>query len=581
VSHTILLVDDDKEFCESIGELLRDEGYDTLLAGSAPKALEHASRHKLSLCLLDVALPGVDGIQLLRYFRSRHVFRLMPVVLLTAGISKDAVRQALQLGVKDILLKSRFSTQELLDRVHKRITGPVEVVRNPEMAPSSVDSSAKGRNSHFDNPPSRQGGEDTQAPSGFDSTLEFDRHPESASDAKKEDGGRELRQVTKEMIQAVGGLRALPGIVETLVAVASNPEASLSDLEEVVRRDPVVAARIVQISNSAAYMRGGPVSRLDEALRVLGFSNVVRVASTGAVLRREDLEGDAGDDLAMLWCNSLATGAISERLATKPEKPGAFLRGLLHEIPSIFALQYLGSDWLPWRSHAMVKGWPLRESLSCALGCPLEGLAGQILAAYRIPAEVATPIQEFYEFFLATHPREPGASARLLEVSRLFATSLGRPGTILSEVRGIHRDEVKGLDLGVLTATDMEEDIKILEMSAGLGARLQDLPKHRQSVVLWRDGRWIAPDPVESILARCMDCLRVDRFEELSGPPGRVRVAMAEPGSLEWERLASVAPVIALHRGSLRPGPLPAGVEAIRMPDPIHHLLHRIDKLAG
>lgn len=579
MNHTILLVDDDHEFRESISDLLKDEGYDTLVAGSAPQALEHASRHKLSLCLLDVALPGVDGIQLLRYFRSRHVFRLMPVVLLTAGIRKDAVRQALQLGVKDIMLKSRFSTQELLERISKRINGPVEVVRNPELGPSSVEPASKARDSQFAST-SNHGADEVVPPSGFDSTLEFDRRPESSVDAKKDDAARETRQVTKEMIQAVGGLRALPGIVETLVAVASNPDASLADLEEVVRRDPVVAARIVQTSNSAAYLRGGPVSRLDEALRVLGFSNVVRVASTGAVLRREDLEGDAGEDLAMLWCSSLATGAISERLAAKPEKPGAFLRGLLHELPSLFALQYLGSDWLPWRSHALVKGWPLRESLSCALGCPLEGLAGQILNAYRIPAEVATPIQEFYEFFLATHPREPGAAARLLELSRLLATAVGRAGTSLSEVRGIHRDEVKGVDLGLLATTDLEEDIKILEMGAGLGAHALELPRQDQAVALWRDARWIAPDPVESVLSRCMDCLRVERLEELAGMQGRTRVAMAEPGSLEWERLAGVAPVIALHRGTLRPGPLPAGVETIRMPVPIHHLLHRIGRLS-
>lgn len=579
MNHTILLVDDDHEFRESISDLLKDEGYDTLVAGSAPQALEHASRHKLSLCLLDVALPGVDGIQLLRYFRSRHVFRLMPVVLLTAGIRKDAVRQALQLGVKDIMLKSRFSTQELLERISKRINGPVEVVRNPELGPSSVEPASKARDSQFAST-SNHGADEVVPPSGFDSTLEFDRRPESSVDAKKDDAARETRQVTKEMIQAVGGLRALPGIVETLVAVASNPDASLADLEEVVRRDPVVAARIVQTSNSAAYLRGGPVSRLDEALRVLGFSNVVRVASTGAVLRREDLEGDAGEDLAMLWCSSLATGAISERLAAKPEKPGAFLRGLLHELPSLFALQYLGSDWLPWRSHALVKGWPLRESLSCALGCPLEGLAGQILNAYRIPAEVATPIQEFYEFFLATHPREPGAAARLLELSRLLATAVGRAGTSLSEVRGIHRDEVKGVDLGLLATTDLEEDIKILEMGSGLGAHALELPRQDQAVALWRDARWIAPDPVESVLSRCMDCLRVERLEELAGMQGRTRVAMAEPGSLEWERLAGVAPVIALHRGTLRPGPLPAGVDAVRMPVPIHHLLHRIGRLS-
>src|SRR5574344_1652664 len=112
VNETVLLVDDD-EFRETVADILRDEGFEVLSAASSPQALEHASRHRPAICLLDVALPGVDGLQLLRYFRSRHVFRLMPVVILTAGIRKDALHQILQLGVKDVLLKSKFSGQDL------------------------------------------------------------------------------------------------------------------------------------------------------------------------------------------------------------------------------------------------------------------------------------------------------------------------------------------------------------------------------------------------------------------------------------------------------------------------------------
>lgn len=571
MSHLVLLVDDDDEFRESIGELLRDEGYDTLLAASAPQALEHASRHRPAICLLDVALPGVDGIQLLRYFRSRHVFRLMPVIMVTAGIRKEHVQQALQLGVKDIMLKSKFSTRELLERIERRISGPVDVVRNPSLSQSSVDSS-KASDSRG---PAHS--IDDSSPSGIDSSLEYDR---KSAKEKSDEPQREQRTVTQEMIQAVGGLRALPNIIDTLVAVASRPEASLSDLEMVVRRDPVVAARIVQTSNSAAFLRGAPVSHLDEALRVLGFSNVVRVASTGAILRREDLEGDAGDDLAQLWCSSLATGAISERLASKPEKPNAFLRGLLHDLPSLFALQYLGNDWAPWKAHALVKGWPLRESLSNAIGCPLESLAGQILGAYRIPAEVAMPIQEFYEFFLATHPREPGMAARLLDISRLFAAAMGRPGTQFAEIRSIHRDEVRTLEISQLFGGDLAEDISILERSAGVGDHVCcQMSADPRRVALWRDPRWIAPDPVESILARGSDCLLVESFQEFAATRDRARVAIAEPGSLEWERLSTAAPVIALHRGSLRPGPLPDGVQVMRMPVPIHLLMRKLEKL--
>lgn len=579
MTNCVLLVDDDDEFRESIGEILLDEGFDVLLAASAPQALEHASRHHPAICLLDVAMPGVDGVQLLRYFRSRHVFRQMPVILLTAGVRKDAVQQALVLGVKDIMLKSKFSVNELVDRIRRRMSGPVEVVRSPELFPSDSSHTLDSHGSSHESVPSSGAGIPYVAPSGFDSSLEFDLRDDRDSSPSGMTGQRSQRVVSSEMIQAVGGLRALPTIVESLVSVASRPEASLMDLHEIVRRDPVVAARIVQSANSAAFLRSSPVTHLEEALRVLGFANIVRIASSGGILRQEDLNGEAGSDLAALWRNSLATGFIAERLAPRQDKAAAFLQGLLHDLPSMFALQYLGSDWLAWRSHAMVKGWSLREALSTALGCPLEGLSGQILNAYRIPPNVAQPIQEFHEFFLALSPREPGRSARLLEISRMLATALGRPGTELSEVRTLHRDEVKALDLPDIFRQDVAEEISLLEQMARLPAPSDEtLARSDRNIAMWRDPRWSAPDPVESVLARCFDCLRVERFEELASQRDRIRLAIAEPGTLEWERLGTLAPVIALHRGTLRPEPLPKGVDAIRMPLPIHLLVHRIER---
>lgn len=571
MSHLVLLVDDDDEFRETVGEILRDEGYEVLSAGSSPQALEFASRQKPSICLLDVAMPGVDGVQLLRYFRSRHLFRLMPVIILTAGIRKDSLHQILQLGVKDVMLKSKFSAQDLAARIRRRINGPVEVIRNPDLVPSEP--SRTFESSHAGNLGSSNDAVDLPPPSGVDSSFDLATAPPPEPSPGLP---RTPRAVSHEMIQAIGEMRALPLVVEHILAVASRPDASLSDLEVVVRRDPVVAARIVHAANSAAFLRGAPVSRLEEALRVLGFANITRIASTGSILRRDDLEGEAGADLASLWRNSLATAYLSERLAPRLEKANAFLQGLLHDLPSMFALQYLGSAWPAWRAHALVKGWPLREALSSALGCPLEGLSGQILSAYRIPSGVAGAIQEFHEFYLSSHPREPGQGARLLEISRMLATALGRPGTMFAEVRGLHRDEVKALDLPNLFRTDVTEEIAVLEQVSQLPQDADELPRIDREVLLWRDARWAEPDPVESILSRCFDCLRVEKFEELSTVPDRIRIAMAEPGTLEWERLGQVAPVIVLHRGSLRPGPIPTGVEALRMPVPLHHLFHRI-----
>jgi CheY-like chemotaxis protein/HD-like signal output (HDOD) protein len=563
---TILLVDDDADFRESIYEILCDEGYEVLQASSSPQALEFASRQKLSLCLLDISMPGVDGVQLLRYFRSRHLFRLLPVIILTAGVRKDVVQDLLKLGIRDVMLKSKFSAVELLERISKRLNSQA-VVNRPSSFPTIEDSHVTNlSDSNFSPPP----------PSGFDSDLAMIA-PVRADRPKTDSDGNDLssHRLSSDLIASLGGMRAFSSITEALISAASRPGVSLADLESIVKHDPVIAARMVQMANSASFIRGATVTRVEEALRVLGFTNVIHIATTGAILRQEDLQSEVGEDLVAVWKNCLATGILAEMMADKADKPTAFLRGLLHNLPTFFVLQFLGSDWLPWRAHGLVKGWPLREAISSALGTPLEELAGRILDAYRLPAAVATPIVEFHEFFLAAKPREPGSAARLLDVARLLATAIGHPPTLLSDIRCIHQDEVKGIDLARMLSPGTIEEIEILAQSCNVATPVAVLPKIDREVALWRDPRWVAPDPIESVLALTTDCVRVSNLEELSDWK-RVRVAIAEPGTLEWERLGQVAPVIALHRGSLRPGPLPFGVEALRMPVPLHQLFHRI-----
>jgi len=130
----LLLVDNDTDFREALANQLRDEEYEVEIASSATQALEIASRRKLSLAILEVNLPGVDGVQLLRYFRSRHVFRQMPVIFLTGELRKESLNQVVQLGVRDIMLKANFKLTELVERIELRLTQPTDLIRDPQMA---------------------------------------------------------------------------------------------------------------------------------------------------------------------------------------------------------------------------------------------------------------------------------------------------------------------------------------------------------------------------------------------------------------------------------------------------------------
>lgn len=560
----VLLVDPDKDFRGGLSEQLKDQSYEVALAKSAPEALEMASRRIPAVVILELELPGIDGIQLVRYFRSRHVFRQMPVILLSNSVGKDSVQAALGLGVQDVMLKSRFAIQELVERIERRLSGPAKVVRNPELARSTRDSQMVPIET-VRAPPSSVGPTGEAIPG------------RSEGDASRTSGSKNTAS-PPTLAQEIGRMRALPSIVGELLRLASLPDSSLADLEALVRGDPVVAARILQSANSAAYLRGTAVTQLGEAVRALGFTNVSKIVSTSALMGGQEMVGQVGRDMWSLWRHSLAAGSIAEAMAPAAERSSAFLGGLLHDLPSLFALQHLGENWLPVRAHAEIAGLSLHQALSTAMGRPLEALCEQILSTYRIPREVALPVQEYHEFFLANQPQQPGLVARRLDLAHQCAIAAGRPGTEFSQVACVHPDELRLVVASGILPIPNSTELSIQEQLSGLDPWEQELPPPGVSIALWRDPRWVRPDPVESVLAQLADCQRVDRLQDIA-LPDRVRLAIAEPGTAEWNLLGSHAPLLVLHRGKPPEAPPPPGVETLRMPVPLSLLLQRLRKM--
>src|SRR5204863_8475291 len=92
---------------------LQREGFETLEAGDGLRAQELLRRHEPSLVVLDLMLPGMDGLQLCRWIRSRSE---LPVIMLTARAEEADRIVGLELGADDYLTKP-FSPRELAARV--------------------------------------------------------------------------------------------------------------------------------------------------------------------------------------------------------------------------------------------------------------------------------------------------------------------------------------------------------------------------------------------------------------------------------------------------------------------------------
>ncbi len=113
VAPRVLVVDDDPNLCEVIGRYLAKEGFEVELAGDGRTGLERALSWLPDLVVLDLMLPGLDGLQVFR--RIRQVAPI-PVVMLTArGAEEDRVA-GLELGADDYVAKP-FSPRELTARV--------------------------------------------------------------------------------------------------------------------------------------------------------------------------------------------------------------------------------------------------------------------------------------------------------------------------------------------------------------------------------------------------------------------------------------------------------------------------------
>jgi len=108
----ILVVDDDPGICLLVNEYLETSGYLAIAAKNGKKALELLEEYQPHLMVTDVIMPELDGYELVRQVRQRPMFRLMPIVFLTARAAPQERIRSYQLG-GDIHIAKPFDLDEL------------------------------------------------------------------------------------------------------------------------------------------------------------------------------------------------------------------------------------------------------------------------------------------------------------------------------------------------------------------------------------------------------------------------------------------------------------------------------------
>jgi DNA-binding response OmpR family regulator len=113
MARRILVVEDEAIIADAVAARLRSEGHEVQLAADGPSGVEHARRWEPDLVILDLMLPGLDGLEVCRRIqRDRH----LPVLMLTARDDETDLVIGLAVGADDYLTKP-FSMRELVARV--------------------------------------------------------------------------------------------------------------------------------------------------------------------------------------------------------------------------------------------------------------------------------------------------------------------------------------------------------------------------------------------------------------------------------------------------------------------------------
>ncbi len=141
-NYTLLVVDDTDENRDMLSRRLERRGYDVLRAEGGEQALEIVAKEPVDLVLLDIMMPGMDGIEVLRRLRQARGQTELPIIMQTAKTDSEDVVEALDLGANDYVTKP-IDFPVVLARVETQLRGKAQAaaaieLRAEEVAPVEV-----------------------------------------------------------------------------------------------------------------------------------------------------------------------------------------------------------------------------------------------------------------------------------------------------------------------------------------------------------------------------------------------------------------------------------------------------------
>lgn len=114
----ILLVEDDSFVSDIYQKKIESEGFKIITAENGVEAIKKLNELIPDLILLDIVMPYMDGMDVLKEIKANEKWKNIPVILLTNLSEKEKIEEAIGIGANDYLIKSHFTPSEVIGKVN-------------------------------------------------------------------------------------------------------------------------------------------------------------------------------------------------------------------------------------------------------------------------------------------------------------------------------------------------------------------------------------------------------------------------------------------------------------------------------
>lgn len=373
----VLVVDDMAVFREPIALALRQRGFQAQTAEDGLDALNKLNAQRPDVILLDLAMPRMDGLSLLRHIRGQGQFQDIPVILLTAIGDRTKIMDAGQLGVRDYLLKSRFSIDDLCARLGKYATPAVAVARPVQPVE-----------------PSDEKVQVSPAPT----SVRHDTTPTDPTEALRAIKPILSRSEIYERIEKADELKAMSPVVGQLLKLTGSVNCSIHQVANIIRQDQAIALKVLKLANSVVYARGEHVESVQQAIGRIGLTQIREVALNISVMNRfADSKIASVLDSNDFWEHSIATGLIAAQIVrfrngNDTDANAAFTMGLLHDVGRMVFIEQFADEYLEVMKTADRLQLPLEVVESRMLLVNHADLMDRLLHQWKFSKALVDPI---------------------------------------------------------------------------------------------------------------------------------------------------------------------------------------------